>query len=55
MPIVVDRRTGEIISKPEITQEQKNTVWERVIRNWIDMNPEKFQALLTENNAEEKD
>ena len=53
MPIVVDRRTGKIISAPELTQEQKDFAWEMIIRNWIKLNPEKFRAMLSGNKDEE--
>jgi len=48
MPIVIDRHTGEIISKPELTQQQKDLVWEAIVRNWVKQNPEKFRAMLDE-------
>ena len=53
MPIVVDRRTGKIISAPELTQEQKDAAWEVIIRNWVKQNPEKFLAMLSGNKDEE--
>lgn len=40
MPIVVSRATGEIISKPNYTQEQINELFEMMVRNWIKMHPE---------------
>ena len=48
MPIIVDRRTGKVISKPEITQEQRDLLWEVIIQNWIEKNPEAFRAMLSE-------
>ncbi len=48
MPIVIDRHTGEIISKPEMTQEQRDLLWEVIIQNWIGKNPEAFRAMLSE-------
>ena len=49
MPIVIDRHTCEVISKPELSQEQKDAAWAQILRNWILKNPEKSQDLLKEN------
>ena len=53
MPIVIDRHTGEVISKPELSQEQKDAAWEQILRNWIRKNPEKFKDLLMENSEQD--
>lgn len=42
MPIRVDRRTGKIISAPELTQEQKELVWEMIVKSWIRKHREEF-------------
>lgn len=42
MPIIVSRKTGEIVSAPEYTQEQKNRAWEYIVRQ----NTEKILAGL---------
>ncbi len=34
MPIIVDRKTGEIISMPEISEEQRQLAWEIIVREW---------------------
>ncbi len=47
MPIVISRKTGEIISKPNYTQEQIDTLWEIVLRNWIKLHPEELLNLKT--------
>lgn len=48
MPIVVDRRTGKIISAPEITQEQRDLLWEIVVRSWAERNIDKLVELPVE-------
>ena len=48
MPIVVDRRTGKIISAPEITQEQRDHFWETVVRSWAGRNIDKLVELYVE-------
>ena len=49
MPIIVSRKTGEIVSVPEYTQEQKNKAWEYIVRQ----NAEKILAgLQPDQNAE---
>ena len=40
MPIKISRQTGEIISATEYTQDQKDKVWEIVVREWVEQNPE---------------
>ena len=41
MPIIIDRRTGEI-KAPEITQEQRDTLWGELVRNYGRKHPEEF-------------
>ena len=55
MPIIVNRHTGEIISKPEITQEQKDAAWEIIIKNYVSRHPEIFIEALPVNDPEEGD
>ena len=40
MPIVVSRATGEIISKPELTQADRDRAWEAVVRAFARRHPE---------------
>lgn len=42
MPIVVSRATGEIISKPELTQADRDRAWEAVVRAFPKLHPELF-------------
>lgn len=42
MPIIVSRKTGQIVSVPEYFQEQKNRAWEIIVRQ----NAEKILAGL---------
>ena len=55
MPIVIDRHTGEIISKPETTQEQKDRACEIVIRNYVCRHPEIFKEDYPDNDLEESE
>lgn len=48
MPIVISRETGEIIRAPVYTQEQKDRVWEYVVRSWAEANKAQLQALAKE-------
>lgn len=43
MPIVIDRHTGEVISRPEITQQQRNALWGVIVRSYTQKHPEIFQ------------
>lgn len=49
MPIVVSRATGEIISKPELTQADRDRAWEAVVRAFAKRHPE----LLVQQTAQE--
>ena len=40
MPIVVSRATGEIVSKPELTQADRDRAWEAVVRAFAKRHPE---------------
>ena len=40
MPIVVSRATGEIISRPELTQADRDRAWEAVVRAFAQRHPE---------------
>ena len=44
MPIVVSRRSGKTISAPEITQEQRDMLWEGLVKAYIQRHPEMLQA-----------
>lgn len=43
MPVTITR-TGELVTPlPVLTPEQKNKLWENVVRNWAKAHPEAFQ------------
>lgn len=48
MPIVINRHTGEVISRPEITQQQKQALWEAYVQRWLDKHPEIFKQAQVE-------
>ena len=43
-PIVVDRKTGKIISAPVLTPEERDKMWEQYIRCYVRRNPKIFEA-----------
>ena len=53
MPIVISRTTDAppVVTNP-LTAEQKSALWEAVARSWVQRNPEKFQAMIEMNTAE---
>lgn len=53
MPFVVDRRTGKIISAPELTQEQKDLAWEMIVKSWIQKNRDEFLERCASRNSPE--
>ena len=46
MPIVIDRKTGEILAAPELTSEQKQKAWEFIVKTYVEKHPEKLQELF---------
>jgi hypothetical protein len=46
-PIVVDRTTGSIISAPELTPAQRDTLWGEIIRAYVRKHPEVFEEEET--------
>lgn len=46
MPIRVDRHTGKIISKPEITQQQKEEIWKIIVHKWAEKHPNALMKLV---------
>lgn len=44
MPISISR-DGEILSMPEITEEQRNLLWETILRNYLRAHPEELLNL----------
>ena len=43
-PIIVDRKTGEIISAPVLTPEQRDKMWELYVRCYVRRHPEIFEV-----------
>ena len=52
MPIIIDRRTGEV-KAPEITQEQRDTLWGELVRNYVRKHPEEFVDRTIEDTIED--
>lgn len=42
-PIIISRSSGEIISAPVLTPEQRDAAWEAIIRAHVRRHPEIFQ------------
>lgn len=42
-PIVISRNTGEIISAPVLTPEQRDAAWEAIVSAYARKHPEIFQ------------
>lgn len=40
MPITISRATGAVISAPQITQEQRDVLWEALLRAYLARHPE---------------
>lgn len=43
MPIVIDRKTGKILSAPQLTPDQKQAAWESIVKAYVEKHPEKLQ------------
>lgn len=50
MPIVIPR-TGAV-SVPEISQQDRNKIWEQIVRNYAEAHPEIFAAAKQEENPQ---
>lgn len=53
MPIVITR-TGAA-SVPEISQQDRNKLWEQIVRNYAEAHPEIFAAAKQEENPQFED
>lgn len=42
MPIVISRATGEIMAAQKIPQEQRDTLWGAIVKNYVKKHPEIF-------------
>ena len=42
MPIIIDRKTGEVLASQKLTQDQKDKLWEAYVRAYICRHPEIF-------------
>lgn len=43
MPIVIDRKTGELLDAREPTTEQKQKAWEIIVKNYVEKHAEILQ------------
>lgn len=44
MPIVISRKTGEIISGAKLSQEQKDAAWAAIVKAYAQKHPEIFNT-----------
>lgn len=40
MPIVIGRATSEVLSAPKISQEQRDSLWGAIVKNYVKKHPE---------------
>ena len=45
MPIVISRSGAVIPAEPVLTQEQKDKLWESIIKNWAQRHPDALKNL----------
>lgn len=43
-PIVINRKTHELISAPDLTQDQQNLLWGHLVQAYLDAHPEVLTA-----------
>ena len=53
-PIVVDRKTKQIVSAPTITQGQWDRLWEQYVRSYVRRNPEICEGVERESTADDQ-
>lgn len=51
MPIVIDRKSGDVIAAPHVTEEDRVKLWETVLRAWCAQHPEELRAMAEGSNA----
>ena len=44
MPIVISRKSGEVISGAELSQEQKDAAWAAIVKAYAQKHPEIFNT-----------
>lgn len=44
---IVIGRDGTLVQMPQLTQEQRNALWEQVVRNYAQRHPEIFRDAAT--------
>lgn len=49
--IVISRKTGEILSAPETTQEKRDAAWEHIFDAYINKHPEVLYDLFPDLDA----
>ena len=56
MPITISRR-GPVEPKVTgpLTQQQKDMLWEQIVRNWCDKNPERLRAMTNGSASDPKE
>lgn len=53
MPIVIARQTGNIISKPDYTQDAYDRAWACIARAWAQKHPDELRTASTAVSPEE--
>lgn len=46
MPIIIDRKTGEVLAANKLTTEPKQKAWEFIVKTYVEKHPEKLQELF---------
>lgn len=46
--IVLDRKTGEVLQREELTLEQRQTAWESILRAYLAAHPEALAQAIEE-------
>ena len=49
---IIIARTGELnLNAPQVTQEQRNSLWCAFVGSWIDKHPEEFRDMIAADSA----
>ena len=46
MPIVISRKSGDVLEMSPISQDQRAVLWQQVIKTWLEKHPEEFRTML---------
>lgn len=53
MPIIIPREGPICIDPNAFTQEQRDNLWEQIVKNWVQKHPEELRSAINESKEDE--